>query len=183
MIKRRIMKKKGTSLLMVVLTTLTVALSGCSSDKAGDSANSSQTPATSTDTASSEQAGADTGANGAQFDLKNQRMEQHVYKIWADITSSSLKDEGMTINISKDSVDLQLTEQIKLTATVTPANASNKVISWHSTNSDIATVENGNVTAIGIGKCDIIATCFGIAPHSKTIQNIHKNRRQRSDPN
>ena len=68
-----------------------------------------------------------------------------------------------TINISKDSVDLQLTEQIKLTATVTPANASNKVISWHSTNSDIATVENGNVTAIGIGKCDIIATCFGMS--------------------
>ncbi|MBQ6409030.1 MAG: ABC transporter substrate-binding protein [Butyrivibrio sp.] len=53
------MKKKGTSLLMVVLTTLTVALGGCSSDKAGDSANSSQTPATNADTASSSQADAD----------------------------------------------------------------------------------------------------------------------------
>ena len=59
MIKRSIMKKKGTSLLMVVLTTLTVALGGCSSDKAGDSANSSQTPATNADTASSSQADAD----------------------------------------------------------------------------------------------------------------------------
>ena len=53
------MKKKGTSLLMVVLTTLTVALGGCSIDKAGDSANSSQTPATNADTASSSQADAD----------------------------------------------------------------------------------------------------------------------------
>ena len=66
------------------------------------------------------------------------------------------------ISISKDTVNLQLTEQIKLTATVTPANASNIVISWHSTNTGIATVENGNVTAIGIGECDIIATCFGM---------------------
>ena len=66
------------------------------------------------------------------------------------------------INISKDSVDLLLTEQIKLTATVTPVNASNIVISWHSTNTGIATVDNGNVTAIGIGECDIIATCFGM---------------------
>ncbi|WP_024866805.1 ABC transporter substrate-binding protein [Butyrivibrio sp. FCS014] len=43
------MKKKGTSLLMVVLTTLTIALSGCSSDKAGDSANVSEATETGTE--------------------------------------------------------------------------------------------------------------------------------------
>ena len=37
MIKRSIGRKVGCRLLMVVLTTLTVALSGCSSDKTGDS--------------------------------------------------------------------------------------------------------------------------------------------------
>ena len=52
MIKRRIMKKKGTSALMVVLTTLTVALSGCSSDKAGDSESVSEGASTGTDTQS-----------------------------------------------------------------------------------------------------------------------------------
>ena len=67
------------------------------------------------------------------------------------------------ITISKDTVNLQLTEQIKLTATVSPANASNIVISWHSSNTGIATIENGNVTAIGKGECDIIATCFGMS--------------------
>ncbi|MCR5670791.1 MAG: ABC transporter substrate-binding protein [Butyrivibrio sp.] len=36
MIRRRFGRKVGSALLMVVLTTLTVALSGCSSDKAGD---------------------------------------------------------------------------------------------------------------------------------------------------
>jgi len=43
------MKKKGTSLLMVVLTTLTIALSGCSSDKAGDSADVSEANQTGTE--------------------------------------------------------------------------------------------------------------------------------------
>ena len=65
MIKRRIMRKKGTSLLMVVLTTLTVALSGCSSDKAGDSANSSQETGAGTDTVTSTETPADTTADAA----------------------------------------------------------------------------------------------------------------------
>lgn len=51
------MKKKigrtGSALLMVVLTTLTVALSGCSSDKAGDSAKVETGAETGTDTVTS----------------------------------------------------------------------------------------------------------------------------------
>ena len=47
------MKKKGTSALMVVLTTLTVALSGCSSDKAGDSQNQSENTGAGTETVTS----------------------------------------------------------------------------------------------------------------------------------
>ena len=65
MIKRRIMRKKGSSVLMVVLTTLTVALSGCSSDKAGDSAKVSET-VTGTDTVTSTQ---DTNAITESDDL------------------------------------------------------------------------------------------------------------------
>ncbi len=69
MIKRRIMKKKGTSLLMVVLTTLTVALSGCSSDKAGDSANVSQNAGAGTNTVTSTQDAVSTQANTEADDL------------------------------------------------------------------------------------------------------------------
>ena len=52
MIRGDVMRKGVSSLLMIVLTTLTVALSGCSSDKAGDSESVSESTATGTDTQS-----------------------------------------------------------------------------------------------------------------------------------
>jgi len=66
------------------------------------------------------------------------------------------------ISISKDSVEIQLGEQLNLTATVTPANASNKEIYWYSSDTNVATMDNGTVIANGIGECDIIAFCFGM---------------------
>jgi len=66
------------------------------------------------------------------------------------------------ISISKDSANLQLYEQLPLTATVTPDNASNKEITWISTDSTVATVNDGLVVAVGCGECDIIASCFGM---------------------
>lgn len=64
------------------------------------------------------------------------------------------------IIISRESAIIQLGEQLELMATVIPANASNKNVVWYSTNLNIATVDNGTVTAVGIGECDIIAKCF-----------------------
>ena len=65
------------------------------------------------------------------------------------------------IAISMDSIETQLNEQIELTATVTPSNASCQDIIWISTNPNVATVNNGTVTTVGNGECDIIASCFG----------------------
>lgn len=45
-----------------------------------------------------------------------------------------------------------------LTATVTPANTTDAII-WSSSNTDVATVENGVITAIGCGTATITATC------------------------
>ena len=50
MIRGDVMRKGVSSLLMIVLTTLTVALSGCSSDKAGESASLDQSAGASTET-------------------------------------------------------------------------------------------------------------------------------------
>lgn len=66
------------------------------------------------------------------------------------------------IAISRDSVEIQSGEQFELTATVTPANASCKEVTWYSTDTSIATVENGVVTAVGYGECDIFAYCMGM---------------------
>ena len=66
------------------------------------------------------------------------------------------------ISISSDSINLQPGEQLTLMATVTPQNASNKEITWISTDTTVATVNSGVVYATGCGECDIIASCFGM---------------------
>ena len=66
------------------------------------------------------------------------------------------------ISMSKDSASLQLDELLQLTVTITPNNASNKEITWISTDTTVATVNNGMVLAVGYGECDIIASCFGM---------------------
>lgn len=64
------------------------------------------------------------------------------------------------VTISQDSVEFNLGNQFILTASVVPANATPNNILWKSTNTNIATVNNGIVTAIGAGECDIIAQCL-----------------------
>ena len=70
--------------------------------------------------------------------------------------------EPLGITMSDDSASIQLGEQILLTASVAPTNASCQTVNWYSTNSNIATVDNGTITAIEMGECDIIASCFGM---------------------
>ena len=77
-----------------------------------------------------------------------------------NIVGDAVAPTGITI--SSDSVEVQSGEQIELTATVTPANASCKEVTWYSTDTSIATVENGIITAVGIGECDIFAYCMGM---------------------
>ena len=45
-----------------------------------------------------------------------------------------------------------------LTATVAPANATNKSVTWTTSNASVATVANGVVTAVGVGSATITAT-------------------------
>lgn len=45
-----------------------------------------------------------------------------------------------------------------LTATVAPSNATNKTVLWSTSNSSVATVNNGTVTAVGVGTATITAT-------------------------
>ena len=47
---------------------------------------------------------------------------------------------------------------VKLTATVLPANATNKTVIWSSSDSKVATVANGTVTPVGAGIATITAT-------------------------
>ncbi len=50
-------------------------------------------------------------------------------------------------------------EAVQLTAVVSPDNATNKTVRWHSTDTNVALVDNdGNITIVGDGECDAVCT-------------------------
>lgn len=56
------------------------------------------------------------------------------------------------VSLNKTSMSLTIGGTEKLTATVTPSNATNKNVTWSSSNTSVATVDsNGNVSAIKVG--------------------------------
>ena len=63
-------------------------------------------------------------------------------------------------SVSLDKTSLELTKggTDTLTATITPNNASNKSVTWNSSNPSVATVENGVVTAVSAGTATITVT-------------------------
>ena len=72
-------------------------------------------------------------------------------------TPSVVKVSSVSLNPSS----LSLTKKgqtARLSATVSPSNATNKSINWSSSNSNVATVSNGVVTAVGNGSATITAT-------------------------
>lgn len=72
-------------------------------------------------------------------------------------TPSVVKVSSVSLNPSS----LNLTKKgqtARLSATVSPSNATNKSINWSSSNSNVATVSNGVVTAVGNGNATITAT-------------------------
>lgn len=62
---------------------------------------------------------------------------------------------GITLNLTNFS--LTVGDTYNLRATVTPYNASNKTVTWSSSNSGVATVVNGKVTALKEGSATITA--------------------------
>lgn len=56
---------------------------------------------------------------------------------------------------------LKVNETRTVTATVMPENASNKTLTWSSSDTNVATVENGLIKAIGAGTATIRATAGG----------------------
>lgn len=74
------------------------------------------------------------------------------------------------ITLDKDTLTIARGETATLTATVEPADTTDKVV-WSSENDSIATVENGVVTAVGQGETTITATCGNQTASCKVIVN------------
>ena len=62
------------------------------------------------------------------------------------------------IELNKTELSVKAGESTRLSATVLPENATNKILKWASSNADVATVdETGKVVAVAVGTCTI--TC------------------------
>ena len=63
------------------------------------------------------------------------------------------------VSLDKTSLELTEDETARLTATVKPDDATNKDVTWASSNNDVVTVDqNGNVKAVGAGTANITVT-------------------------
>jgi len=80
-------------------------------------------------------------------------------------------------------LNLVIGEEALLTATIVPENATDKSVTWESSDTNVATVDNGKVTAIAKGKATItvrtndgnhIAKCF-VAIESVTGVSLSRN--------
>ena len=72
-------------------------------------------------------------------------------------TEETVKVNGVSLN--KTNVNLYINESTKLTANIKPNDASNKGVTWSSSNPSVASVDaNGNVKAIAEGTATITVT-------------------------
>ena len=73
------------------------------------------------------------------------------------INAKTIAVTGVTLN--KTSLDMKVGDSETLTATVAPEDATNKAVTWKSSNESVATVDdNGKVTTVGVGEATITAT-------------------------
>ena len=75
---------------------------------------------------------------------------------------SSSSVEVSAISVSPESITLAGGSTSTITATVSPTDATDKTVTWTSSDEDIVRVdETGNVTAVGVGTATITATADG----------------------
>lgn len=65
-----------------------------------------------------------------------------------------------SISLDRTSLSIPLGRTKTLTATILPEDATNKTITWTSSNPDVATVYLGQVTPVQTGSCTITATAY-----------------------
>ena len=65
------------------------------------------------------------------------------------------------VKISKSKLELQEGETASLSATAYPSDATEKAVTWKSTNESVAKVSNGRVTAVRAGSAAVIASSGG----------------------
>lgn len=68
--------------------------------------------------------------------------------------------EPLSVTMNTTDAEVGIGQQLSLSATVAPGDATPKTVYWSSTDTSVAKVSSGGtVTAVAVGECDILATC------------------------
>lgn len=74
-----------------------------------------------------------------------------------------------SFSLSESSLSLEVNEEKAITVDFTPANASDKTITWTSSDNDVVTVKNGKIVAVAEGSATITAKSSVSGVASQTI--------------
>ena len=103
------------------------------------------------------------------------------------VTETDIAIPATNIELDAFSKTMTVGDKAKLTATVKPADTTDKV-TWKSNNDKIVSVdENGNITALAVGKTEVIATAGSVSAQctitvAKEAQNIKDTKKYPSVP-
>lgn len=86
-----------------------------------------------------------------------------------------------SIVLDKSNISMNVGEQYKIRAIVSPSNASNKVVKWQSSNTTIATINNGKIVASRAGDCIITASSMDGSNVSSTTR-VHVSPKSNPEP-
>ena len=75
--------------------------------------------------------------------------------------------EPISIILTAGDTDLLVSDYTNLTASITPAGATNQTLTWFSTDRSVVTVTNGVVTAVGAGEAEVY--CYTYNGHAVHI--------------
>lgn len=92
----------------------------------------------------------------ASSSTSSKRIDFYGADVTVTYTASNVPVTGVSLDKSTDSVEIGST--ITLTETVAPSNATNKTVSWSTSNSSVATVAGGVVTGVSAGSAVITVT-------------------------
>lgn len=103
--------------------------------------------------------GADFGIRiNCRRNARNTAATFYIYgaEIEVNYTAEDVHVTGISLDKSTDSIEVG--ETTTLTETITPSNATDKVVTWSTSNSSVATVSNGVVTGVSQGTARITVT-------------------------
>jgi len=82
----------------------------------------------------------------------------YVYGAEINVTYSTAEVHVTGVDVSPATASIEVGETTTLTATVSPSNATNKAVTWSTSNSSVATLSDGVVTAVSAGSARITVT-------------------------